>query len=334
MADDTGFSTRRLPAGRRVAGWAEAVSDRFVESSFDVLDADGFDASMLHRDLPELAVTRIRSAGHYRKRVSHSRAQAAQDAEAFYLVSLQLEGRCSVAQGGRDAQLAPGQYAIYDTRQPYELVLEDDYQQAVLRIPRRALQARLPGADALLARAVAADALPARLLTQMVREVCTAPLQPAAADDVASALIGVLAGGLRTLAGDAAPPRTAPAQRRRVKAYVAAHLHEPDLDVARIAAALGVSASWLHKLFVAEGTTLTRFVWAQRLEACRGALADPRAAALPITQIAHDCGFSDAAHFSRSFRQRFGITPRAFRTVARSPDGKRMTADDALEPKP
>jgi len=32
-----------------------------------------------------------------------------------------------------------------------------------------------------------------------------------------------------------------------------------------------------------------------------------------ITEIAFFWGFSDSAHFSRSFRRRFGISPRIFR---------------------
>ena len=41
-----------------------------------------------------------------------------------------------------------------------------------------------------------------------------------------------------------------------------------------------------------------------------------------IAEIGFDCGFSDAAHFSRFFRDRTGMPPRAFRQMARaaSPD--------------
>ena len=32
-----------------------------------------------------------------------------------------------------------------------------------------------------------------------------------------------------------------------------------------------------------------------------------------IADVAYRCGFVDSAHFSRSFRQRFGTSPREFR---------------------
>ncbi|HEV8315310.1 MAG TPA: helix-turn-helix domain-containing protein, partial [Burkholderiaceae bacterium] len=54
-------------------------------------------------------------------------------------------------------------------------------------------------------------------------------------------------------------------------------------------------------------------IWLQRLDACERALAGAGSAGRTITEIAYAAGFSDAAHFSRAFQQRFGMTPRAYR---------------------
>lgn len=327
---DRAFSTLILPPDQRLAGWTRAVSDRFVESGFEVLDPHGFDASMFHRDLADLALTRILSAGHQRKRVTRSQRQAGRAGEAFFLVSLQLEGRCRVMQDGREALLEPGQFSLYDTRRPYELLLEHDYQQAVLRIPRASLCERLPGCDLLTALAVAGDSLPARLLVQMVRETCNGGgrLEPHDGTDVAEAFLSVLTGGLRGLHEGAmtAPGQASGAERQlaRVKAHALQHLNDPALSVGGIAQALGLSKSYLHKLFRNEDSTLERWIWSERLSACSQALQDPRHAASTITRIAYDHGFSDAAHFSRSFQRRYGCAPRALRATA----GK-VRADDS-----
>ncbi|HSI56593.1 MAG TPA: helix-turn-helix domain-containing protein [Ideonella sp.] len=315
----TGFSTRHLPSGQRVAGWAEAASDRFVESGFEVQNPEGFIASMRNHEMADLSLTRIHSAGHHHKRVTRSLRQAARAAEDFFLVSVQLEGSCRLSQGGRDALLRPGEFALYDTRRPYELQLAEDYGQAVLRIPRRTLLARLPQGDGLAALAVPAEPLPSRLLLQMVRELCRpdTALDPRATGDLAQGLLGVLSGGLRSLheglPAEAPGHASAAGQRERVKAHVAAHLGDPQLGVAAIAEALGLSTRYLHKLFKAEGCTLERWIWAQRLQACAAALADPTWARQTLTQVAYAHGFSDAAHFSRSFQQRYGLAPSAYR---------------------
>lgn len=309
------FSTLLVPPNKRVARWTEAAFDRFVESAFEVLDENGFIATMHNRELAQLSLTRIDSAGHSRKRVTRSQHQIVRAAEDFVLVSIQLEGACRVIQGNREAILSAGQFAIYDSTRPYELVLEEDYQQAVLRVPRAALLSRL-GDEDLTALAVAADALPARMLNQMVRAACdaSAPLSSTQSLDLADGLLSVLTGGLRSLQGEAdVPPRAGARQIARVKSHIAGNLGDPLLTVGRIASSLGLSTSYLHKIFRSEGTTLERWIWESRLVACQRALRDPRWSARTITDIAFSFGFSDAAHFSRSFHRRFAITPRAWR---------------------
>jgi AraC family transcriptional regulator, positive regulator of tynA and feaB len=37
---------------------------------------------------------------------------------------------------------------------------------------------------------------------------------------------------------------------------------------------------------------------------------------IPIARLAHQCGFADAAHATRTFKNRFGVTPRDFREGA------------------
>jgi AraC-like DNA-binding protein len=315
MQGDRAFSTLHLPASQRVAGWAEAASDRFVESSFKVLEPEAFIASMLNRDMADLSLTRVASVGHVTKRVSRSRQQAARAAEDFFLVSLQLDGSCALAQGSRETVLRPGEFAIYDTRRPYELVLHEDYQQVVMRIPRRTLAARLPHCDALVATSVGAHELPSRMLVQMVRTAYEAGAAPpaAVADDIADSVLGMVCAGLRTVQDGEALPRPRDRQLARVRAYIAQNLHDPGLGVARIAQALGLSTSYLHKLFRGEAHTLERSIWLQRLDACERALAGAGSAGRTITEIAYAAGFSDAAHFSRAFQQRFGMTPRAYR---------------------
>jgi transcriptional regulator GlxA family with amidase domain len=48
---------------------------------------------------------------------------------------------------------------------------------------------------------------------------------------------------------------------------------------------------------------------------CRGSLEDPLDFRT-ITAISHDCGFLDAAHFSRCFRAAYGRAPSEFRVRA------------------
>ncbi|XSC44925.1 helix-turn-helix domain-containing protein [Bradyrhizobium sp. RDT10] len=56
----------------------------------------------------------------------------------------------------------------------------------------------------------------------------------------------------------------------------------------------------------------------------------PRQASLadvPIARLAHQCGFADAAHATRTFKDKFGATPRDFRASPQVPPGQRTASD-------
>lgn len=114
----------------------------------------------------------------------------------------------------------------------------------------------------------------------------------------------------------------APASGRRPAAVLAARaeieraLGSPSLTIANLCRRLGLSRSSLHRLFEAEGG-VQAYIRDRRLEAARRALADPTNAE-PIYALAERLGFSDAAHLSRLFRARYGLTPSDHRAEARA----------------
>ena len=67
----------------------------------------------------------------------------------------------------------------------------------------------------------------------------------------------------------------------------------------------------------AEQTPFRGYVQTQRLERCKRDLADPAYQARHIGEIAFAWGFNDLAHFSRIFKQRFGVSPREWREQPR-----------------
>jgi AraC-like DNA-binding protein len=55
-----------------------------------------------------------------------------------------------------------------------------------------------------------------------------------------------------------------------------------------------------------------------RLEAAAAVLADPAREAIPVIEVALECGFNSIGPFNRAFRGRFGVTPTRFRAAARA----------------
>lgn len=88
--------------------------------------------------------------------------------------------------------------------------------------------------------------------------------------------------------------------------YIEAHLAD-ELSVAAVASVAAMSPSWFQTSFRAVmGVPVFAYVRERRLKRARILLSDRR---LSLAQIAHACGFADAAHLSRSFKARYGASP-------------------------
>jgi AraC-like DNA-binding protein len=101
-------------------------------------------------------------------------------------------------------------------------------------------------------------------------------------------------------------------RRRAAIDYIKANLSDPNLSAERIADALFISRRRLYQLFD-DGDGVTGRIRAQRIERAKELLADPVHAAKGIGEISKQCGFANAAHFSRTFRKLVDETPREFR---------------------
>lgn len=91
--------------------------------------------------------------------------------------------------------------------------------------------------------------------------------------------------------------------------YLEASYMKPDVSPAQAAQYAGITPRHVHRLFEHTGTTFSEQLYALRLRRARQMLGDPLHAALRITDIAFECGFSSVAHFVRRYRERYGQTP-------------------------
>jgi AraC family transcriptional activator of tynA and feaB len=80
-----------------------------------------------------------------------------------------------------------------------------------------------------------------------------------------------------------------------------------------LAAEFGISERTFHRIFADRATTFERHVLHLRAELFKDLLRQPSLTNVPIARLAHECGFADAAHATRTFKDRFGATPRDFR---------------------
>ena len=103
------------------------------------------------------------------------------------------------------------------------------------------------------------------------------------------------------------------ARLQAVRQDIAAHFSQTGFSVADVARRQGVSPRYLQMLLAEAGQSFSTLVQEARLDLARRLLANPRRDATPISDVAMSVGFGDLSHFNRSFRRRFGMTPREAR---------------------
>jgi AraC-like DNA-binding protein len=248
------------------------------------------------------------------------------DPDMLKMVLVRGGNSCVVDQGDRQAHLRAGEFAVYDTRRPYEVACGVDGEQpmqmmtfmfppSMMPLPRN----RLSGLTATRFPATAGlGDLTSQFLLQLARNIDH--YSPADAARLSAAALEVLA---TRLAHELDVDDWGTPESRRhtllttVQAFIHQHLGDPDLSPAAIAAAHHVSLRSLHQLFHDEGLTVSGWIRRRRLEGCRRDLSDPALAARPVAAIASRWGFASAADFSRVFRAVHGLPPSEYRRCAR-----------------
>ena len=90
---------------------------------------------------------------------------------------------------------------------------------------------------------------------------------------------------------------------------------EVPLTIEEVAEQVGWSADHLRRMFRAVlGTSPNQIQTAARIRRAKELL---RYEHLPISKIAEQCGFDDASHFARVFKQESGLSPRQFLALTR-----------------
>jgi AraC-like DNA-binding protein len=92
-----------------------------------------------------------------------------------------------------------------------------------------------------------------------------------------------------------------------IKRHLASHQLSPEL----IARQLGCSRAHLYRVFAWRGEAVAHYVRELRLRRARDLLSRDTEANTRIGDLAYRCGFDDPVHFTRLFRERFGVTKRA-----------------------
>jgi AraC-like DNA-binding protein len=293
--------------------WKHLVAESFVPLAAQTADVDGFRGRLRSRVLDRMSVVEVGAASH---EVHRTPALIAQASERYFKLNLQLEGTGLLIQDNREAVLRPGDLAIYDTNRPYTLAFEEQARMMVVMFPCDALSLPTDYVGQLAAVRMAGSTGLSGIVGQFIRQlsenldVLSGPSGSRLAMNALDLVSTMLHAEM-----DIAPDRMKPQAMLAVsvREYIDANLSDPQLSPASIAAAHFISTRHLHNVFHESGTTVASFIRSQRLDGARRDLQDPLNAGKAVGAVAANWGFLDAAHFSRTFRDAFGVSPTEWR---------------------
>jgi acetamidase/formamidase/AraC-like DNA-binding protein len=296
------FTSEAYPLQSRDEHWQETMQ-RF-----------GFRCQSLRRDFisHDVAIARTSPAGiefvrissYAQKLIQHDRGDS-----VLACLPIEGEGRCEPASRTINA----GDIVVVPPGEPFSLHFPRAFRLLLLRIPQEIVRARVVG-NAVLE------------LTHIRRRAGLGQVVSCALDAVSEALDSLSTSDFRALdlalvemllacqsTGANGGTAIQAALLRRIRQDIESRLADSDLTPGAIARAEGLSERYVQKLFETAGENFTSFVRRRRLERCRADFDNPQCDHLSISDICFRWGFNEASHFSRAFREQFGLSPRAYR---------------------
>ena len=303
------FATSHLPTEARYEAWLNRDWPR-PAPIYRTVPTEPFDILMESALLGQLLFVRTEITAMTWER----RAQDIRDSDFQpIIVNMMVKGEAQGDMDGRHFHEVTGDYHFQDLARPslhgstasltYSLVL-----------PRDVAKACFNSLEALHGLVVSGKMAKASLDLATTVWGLLPSLDAGRAVRFQNAFLELLAAGVEA-AGPAAPARSSAEAVLRERAIEAIDLR---LGLERASAAelcrvLETSPDQLSLAFRGDGG-LAAYLLGRRLDEARAALTGLERAE-PIGKLAHRLGFSDAAHLSRAFRQRFGLSPRAYRKM-------------------
>ncbi|MCY3961258.1 MAG: helix-turn-helix domain-containing protein [bacterium] len=289
--------------------WHEVICTAYVRLESETLPSENpFHAEIAMAKMGPLTLSRVRSEPHA---VQRSPALISAEPRDEVLVSVQLRGEAVVQQDERQAILRPGDFAMYDTTRPYDLIMREQFEMLVLQFDRQFLTERCPAPEHLTAIRMANDSKVTAPVSSFLRSLEPIALgeDNAVSRQLATSALDLLGVALADQFGSDNSRAKHTQHFLRACTYINAYASDPDLTPTKIASAVGISVRYLHAIFKEHGMTVNRYLIKRRLARCHDDLLSPNLAARTITEIAHMHGFKTSAHFSRSFSEAYGETP-------------------------
>lgn len=309
------ISADDFPAVTRLASWQENVAQKLLKVEWQVPDAAAFGAKIV----PVLFAGEIEiinlETGPFRITNTENHARQKTHRCAVHILTgglrvvTEREGVAVEAHRTMGVILDEGRFYRHSSDNPTTRAL-------ILMLPKARLVERVPSFGRLIGEPLETSCKPFRVLQSYLNlftagvDLNTPAMSKLNGDYVLDLVTMILQE--RADAEDAAAKRAGPVARYKViQSEIERGLADPKLSGKTVARRIGITERYLQQLMEANGETFSRYVLRLRLDkAAQMLTAKPD---MRVAEVALLSGFSDLSYFNRSFRKRFGETPRGYR---------------------
>lgn len=292
-----------------------AVNASFVPLQVDSEAGGPFQATLSAAGADGVVFTEVRAKPQLVRRTEETIESGG---SGFYKVSLLLSGSGILIQDGREIVMNPGDMSFYDTSRPYSLLFNETFRNLIMMFPKDRLEFPTILTDSLTAVSLGEQHHLAKVVAPFIAQASPQlPMLPSLARTklahTSLDLINTMLSAILDVENSPRSPHEVLLQK--IYSHINNNLGSPTLSPGSIAAAHYISVRHLHALFAEHDTTVSTVIKQRRLEHARADLTDPSFSTKTVAAIAGRWGFVDAAHFSRVFKQHYGVSPSELRAL-------------------
>lgn len=299
--------------------WRFVISEMFGRADIQIADEDRFHGEIRRSPLGQLDLTQITSSFEDGKR---TREHLSEDVEERFLVVFLKSGQLHISQFGRDCDLTPGMFTIFDCSAPYIFRHTEPTSVINVGLPGSVLRSRIRNPARFIGEAKSRDTALGRVMSSFVDSIAHEidGMPDHAASRMSVQLADMIAIALESCGDEIAIGNSAvqSALHRRCTGHIERNLGDHELDPAKIACAMGISIRYLHAIFQSGGESVGDCLRRLRLARAYDALVSTGRDQVAVKEIAYKYGFRNPAHFATAFKSRFGLSPSEIRRGVRA----------------
>lgn len=316
------FTTRGIVPNSRVQLWEGHNARALIPLDIRTIDDRPMHAEETNLHLPSIRMASVFGSSQI---VERSEGFIEDNPTGAIAIFFATEGDAFFFHRGGHITLKPGQALVYDADRPFLRGFNHRFRELVLTIPKHRYEElvvgkgpELPAVFDFSAGGGHGEQALAKLVQAALNGIASGrPRHVTHTESAASPMFGIeeeALGLVRLILGETAGAETGLIAAARD--HIELNITDQELSPAQVAAAVGISERQLGRIFSEAGTTVGRYMLAKRLELTHDALASAEQDRISVGEIGRRFGFASPSHFSRTFRERYGLTPLQWRKEA------------------